>query len=177
MRRNPPDILITTPESLYLMLTSQAREMLDGVEAVIVDEIHAVAADQARRAPRADARAARRAPAERRDVAADRPVARRRTRSRRSGASWSARGATCTVVDAGVRKPLDLKIHVPVESMVEPDAGTSTLDRSIRSPAARRPAARSGRRSTPSCSARRASTARRSCSSTTAAAPSGSRCA
>src|SRR4051795_8415408 len=44
MRRNPPDILITTPESLYLILTSQAREMLTGVEAVIVDEIHAVAA-------------------------------------------------------------------------------------------------------------------------------------
>src|SRR5690606_2808270 len=41
--RNPPDILITTPESLYLMLTSQARETLQGVEAVIVDEIHAVA--------------------------------------------------------------------------------------------------------------------------------------
>ena len=61
MRRTPPDILITTPESLYLMLTSQAREMLTGVEAVIVDEIHAVAGDEARRAPRADARAARRA--------------------------------------------------------------------------------------------------------------------
>ena len=44
MRRNPPDILITTPESLYLMLTSQAREMLRGAESVIVDEIHAVAA-------------------------------------------------------------------------------------------------------------------------------------
>ena len=43
MLRNPPDILITTPESLYLMLTSRAREMLSGVEAVIVDEIHAVA--------------------------------------------------------------------------------------------------------------------------------------
>ena len=43
MRRKPPDILITTPESLYLMMTSQAREILAGVEAVIVDEIHAVA--------------------------------------------------------------------------------------------------------------------------------------
>ena len=43
MARNPPDILITTPESLYLILTSQARTMLSGVEAVIVDEIHAVA--------------------------------------------------------------------------------------------------------------------------------------
>src|SRR3954451_4541375 len=44
MVRKPPDILITTPESLYLILTSQARSMLEGVEAVILDEIHAVAA-------------------------------------------------------------------------------------------------------------------------------------
>src|SRR5215217_3491720 len=43
MRREPPDVLITTPESLYLMLTSRAREMLTDVEWVIVDEIHAVA--------------------------------------------------------------------------------------------------------------------------------------
>ncbi|UDY34626.1 Lhr family helicase [Dermatobacter hominis] len=42
--RQPPDILITTPESLYLMLTSQARDTLVGVERVIVDEIHALAA-------------------------------------------------------------------------------------------------------------------------------------
>ena len=40
----PPDILITTPESLYLMLTSQARETLRSVEYVIIDEIHSVAA-------------------------------------------------------------------------------------------------------------------------------------
>jgi ATP-dependent Lhr-like helicase len=40
--RHPADILITTPESLYLMLTSQARELLRSVEAVIVDEIHAI---------------------------------------------------------------------------------------------------------------------------------------
>ena len=43
MLRTPPDVLITTPESLYLMLTSRAREIFAGVEAVIVDEIHAVA--------------------------------------------------------------------------------------------------------------------------------------
>src|ERR671923_2132562 len=43
MTRPPPDILITTPESLYLMLTSRAREIFAGTEAVIVDEIHAVA--------------------------------------------------------------------------------------------------------------------------------------
>jgi ATP-dependent Lhr-like helicase len=40
---SPPDILITTPESLFLMLTSQARETLRGVETVILDEVHAVA--------------------------------------------------------------------------------------------------------------------------------------
>ncbi|AZM91570.1 ATP-dependent helicase [Streptomyces sp. W1SF4] len=39
----PPDILITTPESLFLMLTSAAREALSGVETVILDEVHAVA--------------------------------------------------------------------------------------------------------------------------------------
>ncbi|MDG9703441.1 DEAD/DEAH box helicase [Streptomyces sp. DH37] len=41
--RRPPDILITTPESLFLMLTSAAREALRGVETVILDEVHAVA--------------------------------------------------------------------------------------------------------------------------------------
>src|SRR5437868_12625789 len=43
MLRKPPDILITTPESLYLMLTSRAREIFEGVEWAIVDEIHAMA--------------------------------------------------------------------------------------------------------------------------------------
>src|SRR3954469_11214069 len=43
MLRHPPDILITTPESLYLMLTSQAARIFDGTEQVIIDEIHAVA--------------------------------------------------------------------------------------------------------------------------------------
>ncbi|MCA1186047.1 MULTISPECIES: ATP-dependent helicase [unclassified Saccharopolyspora] len=41
--RTPPDVLVTTPESLFLLLTSAARESLRGVEAVIVDEVHAVA--------------------------------------------------------------------------------------------------------------------------------------
>ncbi|GAB3119731.1 ATP-dependent helicase [Streptomyces calidiresistens] len=43
MARRPPDILITTPESLFLLLTSGARESLAGVETVILDEVHAVA--------------------------------------------------------------------------------------------------------------------------------------
>ncbi|WP_104081235.1 ATP-dependent helicase [Cryobacterium sp. Y11] len=42
----PPDILITTPESLFLMLTSAARDSLRGVETVIIDEVHAVAASK-----------------------------------------------------------------------------------------------------------------------------------
>ncbi|MFC7344071.1 ATP-dependent helicase [Saccharopolyspora griseoalba] len=41
--RKPPDVLVTTPESLFLLLTSAARESLRGVETVIVDEVHAVA--------------------------------------------------------------------------------------------------------------------------------------
>src|SRR5207248_4315910 len=41
--KSPPDILITTPESLYLMLTSAARGSLRGVETLILDEVHAVA--------------------------------------------------------------------------------------------------------------------------------------
>ncbi|MEZ5340861.1 MAG: DEAD/DEAH box helicase [Acidimicrobiales bacterium] len=44
LARNPPDLLITTPESLYLMLTSKVRETLAGVETIIIDEIHALAA-------------------------------------------------------------------------------------------------------------------------------------
>ncbi|MFB7850651.1 DEAD/DEAH box helicase [Streptomyces sp. NPDC056053] len=43
MATRPPDILITTPESLFLLLTSSAREALSGVETVILDEVHAVA--------------------------------------------------------------------------------------------------------------------------------------
>ena len=43
LRVHPPDILITTPESLYLMLTSNAAATLSGVDTVIVDEIHALA--------------------------------------------------------------------------------------------------------------------------------------
>src|SRR6187200_495050 len=43
MLRTPPDILITTPESLFLLLTSQARETMRGIETVILDEVHAVA--------------------------------------------------------------------------------------------------------------------------------------
>lgn len=45
-RRNPADILVTTPESLFLLLTSQARETLRSVQTVIVDEIHVMASSK-----------------------------------------------------------------------------------------------------------------------------------
>ena len=120
MLREPPDILITTPESLYLMLTSQAREILRGAEWVIVDEIHAVAATK---------RGAHLAlTLERLDALAGRPLQRIGLSATQRPLEEVARFLVgpkrkCQIVDAGVRKPLDLKIHVPVESMSEPDAG------------------------------------------------------
>jgi ATP-dependent Lhr-like helicase len=119
MLRTPPDVLITTPESLYLMLTSRAREFLAETDSVIVDEIHAVARTK---------RGAHLAlTLERLEHLAGRPL-------QRIGLSATQRpleevsrflvgpGRDCRIVDAGLRKPLDLKIHVPVENMAEPDA-------------------------------------------------------
>ena len=119
MLRTPPDVLITTPESLYLMLTSRAREMFAGHQAVIVDEIHAVARTK---------RGAHLAlTLERLEHASDHPCSASacrppRTRSTRSGRFLVGAGRECRLVDTGVRKPLDLKIHVPVEDMREPGA-------------------------------------------------------
>ena len=125
MRRHPPDVLITTPESLYLMLTSQAREILTGAEWVIVDEIHAVAATK---------RGAHLAlTLERLEALAERPVQRIGLSATQKPLEEIGRFLVgprrqCRVVDAGIRKPLDLKIHVPVESMVEPEQGTDAPD-------------------------------------------------
>jgi ATP-dependent Lhr-like helicase len=119
MLREPPDILITTPESLYLMLTSRAQGLFVGARWCIVDEIHAVAATK---------RGAHLAlTLERLDGAAGHEV-------QRIGLSATQRPLeeigrflvgprrTCRVIDTGFRKPLDLQIRVPVESMVEPEA-------------------------------------------------------
>ncbi|HEX5622481.1 MAG TPA: DEAD/DEAH box helicase, partial [Solirubrobacteraceae bacterium] len=125
MVRHPPDILITTPESLYLMLTSQAQKIFDGTEQVIVDEIHAVA--QTKRGAHLALTLERLAEAAGRDVqriglsATQNPL-------EEVGRFLVGPKRTCTIVDTGVRKPLDLQIHVPVESMVEPDAGGVELD-------------------------------------------------
>jgi ATP-dependent helicase Lhr and Lhr-like helicase len=126
MRRTPPDILITTPESLYLMITSQAREILTGVEAVIVDEIHAVA--QSKRGAHLALTLERVAklvtdeggsePQRIGLSATQRPL-------ERIAEFLVGHGRDCEIVDAGVRKELDLEIVVPVEDMTEPGAGTA----------------------------------------------------
>jgi ATP-dependent Lhr-like helicase len=119
MLRTPPDVLITTPESLYLMLTSRAREFLVDTEWVIVDEIHAVARTK---------RGAHLAlTLERLEALAERPLQRIGLSATQRpleevGRFLAGAGRECRIVDAGVRKPLDLKIHVPVERMSEPDA-------------------------------------------------------
>jgi ATP-dependent Lhr-like helicase len=123
MARNPPDILITTPESLYLILASRAREMLSGVEAVIVDEIHAVAHSKrgshlALTLERLEARA-RVGDDPTRTVqriglsATQNPLA-------EIGRYLVGPQREVTIVDAAAPKRLDLRIEVPVESMVEP---------------------------------------------------------
>jgi ATP-dependent Lhr-like helicase len=119
MLRDPPDILITTPESLYLMLTSQAQHLFKGAGSCIVDEIHAVAATK---------RGAHLAlTLERLTEAAGADVQRIGLSATQKPLEEIAHflvGPTreCEIVDTGIRKPLDLHIHVPVESMVEPDA-------------------------------------------------------
>ena len=120
MRKTPPDILITTPESLYLMISSGAREILTGVEAVIVDEIHAVAPSK-RGSHLALTPGAARPPrrASPRSGSGSRPPSGRWSGS---ASSWSAAGRECEIVDASKPKELDLEIVVPVEDMTEPDA-------------------------------------------------------
>ena len=119
MLREPPDILITTPESLYLMLTGRAQELFAGAESCIVDEIHAVAATK---------RGAHLAlTLERLSLAAGRDVQRIGLSATQKPLEEIGRflvgpSRTCRIVDTGIRKELDLEIKVPVDSMVEPDA-------------------------------------------------------
>src|SRR4051794_4849415 len=120
MLRHPPDILITTPESLFLMLTSQAREILRNVETLILDEVHAVAGTK---------RGAHLAlSVERLDRLVEQPV-------QRLGLSATQRpleeigrfvsGAReIQLVDAGRAKQLDLEIVVPLDDMTVPEEGS-----------------------------------------------------
>jgi len=119
MLREAPDILITTPESLYLMLTGQAQKLFEGTRWCIVDEIHAVASTK--RGSHLALTLERLTQAAGTDVqriglsATQNPL-------EEVGRFMVGPHRQCRVVDTGVRKELDLEIQVPVESMVEPDA-------------------------------------------------------
>src|SRR5712671_3941839 len=115
MLREPPDILITTPESLFLLLTSRARELLRSVDTLILDEVHAVAGTK---------RGAHLAlSVERLEALSAQPI-------QRIGLSATQRpleeigrfvggGRPIELVDAGVAKELDLEVVGPVEDMRE----------------------------------------------------------
>ncbi|MEU7634125.1 ATP-dependent helicase [Nocardia sp. NPDC049220] len=116
IQRTPPDILITTPESLFLMLTSAARETLRDVGTVIVDEVHAIAGSK-RGAHLALSLA-------RLDLLTERPA-------QRIGLSATVRPAAevgrflvgdapITLVAPPAPKTFDLSVRVPVPDMTEP---------------------------------------------------------
>ncbi|MEW6060129.1 MAG: DEAD/DEAH box helicase [Actinomycetota bacterium] len=120
IQRRPPDILITTPESLYLMLTSSAREILRAVRWVIVDEIHAMAATKrgahlALSLERLEA-LARRPPQRIGLSATQRPLD---EIARFLGGRTLQGPRPVTIVDAGHRKPMEVEVIVPVEDMSE----------------------------------------------------------
>ncbi|HEX5630936.1 MAG TPA: DEAD/DEAH box helicase, partial [Acidimicrobiia bacterium] len=125
MLRQPPDILITTPESLYLMLTSAAAGMLAPVRWVIIDEIHAIAGSKrgahlaltlerleevTRASPQRIGLSATQRPLER--------IAAFLGGGTLDGATWIARPVR--IVDSPRDRRLDVEIVVPVDDMTEP---------------------------------------------------------
>ncbi|HKW59147.1 MAG TPA: DEAD/DEAH box helicase [Candidatus Dormibacteraeota bacterium] len=114
MERHPPDILITTPESLYLILTSAARRILASVRWLIVDEIHSVASTK---------RGSHLA------LSLERLCEITKVEPQRIGLSATQRpleevgrflggaGRVVSVVDAGRLKTMEVSVQVPVEDM------------------------------------------------------------
>jgi ATP-dependent Lhr-like helicase len=123
--KQPPDILVTTPESLYLLLTSASREALRGVRWVIVDEIHALA--NTKRGAHLALSLERLATLTERQPqriglsATQRPLSAVADylggREDAGGGSAASQPRPVTIVDAGIRKPLELQVVVPVEDM------------------------------------------------------------
>ncbi len=113
--REPPDILITTPESLFLLLTSAARESLRHVETLILDEVHALAATKrGSHLALSVERLARlgEGPLQRIGLSAtQRPLA--------EIGRFVSGGGPIELVDAGIRKQLDLKVVIPVDDLRE----------------------------------------------------------
>src|SRR5437868_8939519 len=120
MLREAPDILITTPESLFLLLTSRARELLRTVDTLILDEVHAVAgtkrgAHLALSVERLERLVAQ--PLQRIALSAtQRPL--------EEIGRFVSGGRPIELVDAGVAKELDLEVVVPVEDMTVPEEGS-----------------------------------------------------
>lgn len=115
LARTPPDILITTPESLFLMLTSAVRDTLAGVDTVIVDEVHAVAgtkrgAHLALSLERLDRLLP--TPAQRIGLSAT-------VRPPEEVARFLAGNAPVRIVAPPASKTWDLTVQVPVEDMTE----------------------------------------------------------
>ncbi|MEO7397923.1 MAG: DEAD/DEAH box helicase, partial [Ilumatobacteraceae bacterium] len=117
--RRPPDLLITTPESLYLMLTSSAAATLAAVETVIIDEIHAMAATKRgahlmmslERLEEVTAQ-----PPQRIGLSAtQRPL--EEVARFLGGFARPGQPRPVTIVDAGIRKTLEVEVVVPVEDM------------------------------------------------------------
>ncbi len=117
--RRPPDLLITTPESLYLMLTSSAAATLANVDTVIIDEIHAMAATKRgahlmlslERLEEITA-----SPPQRIGLSAtQRPL----EEIARFLGGFQPQGGQrqVAIIDAGIRKPMEVEVVVPVEDM------------------------------------------------------------
>ena len=139
MKKTPPEILITTPESLYLMLSSSVREIFSTVDTVIVDEIHAVAQSKRgshlalslERLEHLVRESGEESSEQKRGGSAESSP---ESRVQRIGLSATQRPLEriakflvgpkreCEIVDAGVSKELDLQIVVPVDDMAEPGA-------------------------------------------------------
>src|SRR5437870_1083657 len=114
-QRDPTDILITTPESIYLMLTSNVREMLRGVDTVIIDEIHALVPNK---------RGAHLALSlERLSRLTEKPAQRiglsATQRPLEEVARFLGGNHPVTIVDTGEKKKLSLRVEVPVEQMAK----------------------------------------------------------
>ena len=120
----PPDILITTPESLFLMLTSKARETLDEVDTIIVDEVHAVAgtkrgAHLAVSLERLDALLPK--PAQRIGLSAT-------VEPKELVAQFLAGSAPVEIVAPPSKKTWDLTVSVPVEDMSDLQGAAGAFD-------------------------------------------------
>jgi ATP-dependent helicase Lhr and Lhr-like helicase len=128
MMREPPDIIVTTPESLYLLTTSRrGRAVLSTVETVIVDEIHALARDKRgshlaltlERLDRVVTSSGRRRPTRIGCSATQRPIS-EIARLLVGGGEERATadgGARCAIVDVGHRRDLDIAIVLPSDEL------------------------------------------------------------